>query len=119
MDIIEPVKRLAEKTTGLGMPGLHEALARVRSVKPAKLKFRDDGYIPNSQWPALVYRKAIAPGRDDPAALIEVVFNANGWGDCWRNGIYFYVHYHSRIHEALGVARGKASFAWAATKAGP
>jgi uncharacterized protein YjlB len=26
----------------------------------------------------------------------------------WRNGIYPFTHYHSRIHEALGVARGRA-----------
>jgi len=29
-------------------------------------------------------------------------------GDCWRNGMYDYVHYHSRIHETLGVAHGNA-----------
>jgi uncharacterized protein YjlB len=28
-------------------------------------------------------------------------------GDTWRDGIYDYVHYHSRIHEILGIARGK------------
>ena len=39
--------------------------------------------------------------------MIEDLFEANGWGDTWRNGIYDYVHYHSRIHEVLGVARGK------------
>ena len=26
----------------------------------------------------------------------------------WRNGIYAYPHYHSMIHESLGVARGRA-----------
>jgi uncharacterized protein YjlB len=31
---------------------------------------------------------------------------ANGWGDSWRDRIYDYVHYHSRIREVLGIARG-------------
>jgi uncharacterized protein YjlB len=39
--------------------------------------------------------------------VIEDLFEANGWGDTWRDGIYDYVHYHSRIHEVLGIARGK------------
>jgi uncharacterized protein YjlB len=47
------------------------------------------------------------PKNLDPAAVFEELFESNGWGDSWRNGIYDYVHYHSRIHEVLGVARGE------------
>src|SRR6202035_2930656 len=39
---------------------------------------------------------------------IEGLFGANGWGDMWRNGVYDYLHYHSTVHEALGIARGYA-----------
>ena len=45
---------------------------------------------------------------DDPAAIFEQLFEANGWGDSWRNGIYDYVHYHANVYEALGIARGRA-----------
>jgi uncharacterized protein YjlB len=38
--------------------------------------------------------------------VFEELFVANGWGNSWRDGIYDYVHYHSRIHEVLGIARG-------------
>jgi len=48
------------------------------------------------------------PQAFDPAAVLEDLFESNGWGDSWRNGIYDYLHYHSRIHEVLGIARGNA-----------
>ena len=79
-------------------------------VEPQTLMFRDDGIIPNNALlPLLLYRRAIdLSGTPDPEPTIEEVFSRNGWGDMWRNGIYPFTHYHSRIHEALGVARGRA-----------
>jgi uncharacterized protein YjlB len=38
--------------------------------------------------------------------VFEELFESNGWGDSWRNGIYAYGHYHSRTHEVHGIARG-------------
>jgi uncharacterized protein YjlB len=75
-----------------------------------RLHFRDDGIIPNHpHWPLLVYRHAIALARGyDPAASIDALFSANGWGRSWRDSIYDFLHYHSQIHEVLGVAKGHA-----------
>jgi uncharacterized protein YjlB len=42
----------------------------------------------------------------DAAAVFEGLFDSYGRRDSWRDGIYDYVHYHSRIHEVLGIARG-------------
>jgi uncharacterized protein YjlB len=79
------------------------------SAKPLSFLFKDDGKVPNNPaLPALVYKAAVELG-DDPAAAIENMFARNGWGHGqWRDGIYPFVHYHSMIHEALGIARGHA-----------
>ena len=78
---------------------------------PQTFMFADDGKVPNNpNFPALIYPGAIdlASARD-PAAAIEQMFKRNGWGrDLWRDGIFPFVHYHSMIHEALGIARGSA-----------
>ena len=58
--------------------------------------------------PFLVYNGAIAVDNEHPEKTIEDLFGANGWGDMWRNGVYDYLHYHATVHEALGVARGRA-----------
>jgi uncharacterized protein YjlB len=81
-----------------------------KSAEPAALMFSDDGSIPNNpHLPFLVYRGAIdLSGTPDPETVIEKTFGRCGWGEMWRNGIYPYVHYHSMIHEALGIARGRA-----------
>src|SRR5262245_21738288 len=80
------------------------------SPKPLTFLFKDDGMVPNNPaLPALVYKRAIDFGGHDPARAIESLFAQNGWGrGQWRNGIYTFVHYHSMIHEALGIARGTA-----------
>ena len=73
--------------------------------------FKDDGTVPNNPaLPALVYKDAIElGGKRNRDVTIEIMFTANGWGHGqWRNGIYPFVHYHSMIHEALGIARGRA-----------
>jgi uncharacterized protein YjlB len=81
----------------------------LQSVEPLAFRFTDDGLVPNNPTlPFLVYRGAVDVADPDPAAAIERRFGTNGWGDMWRNGIYPFTHYHSRIHEALGVARGRA-----------
>jgi uncharacterized protein YjlB len=38
--------------------------------------------------------------------VFEELFDSHGRGSSWRDGVYSYVHYHSRIHEVLGIARG-------------
>ena len=94
---------------GLRRPGKRHAPDFTRTRKPHTVRFKDDGLVPNHpRWPLILYRGAVdLNGRHDPAAVIEDLFEANGWGDTWRDGIYDYVHYHSRIHEVLGIARGE------------
>ena len=81
-----------------------------RPTEPVALMFGDDGSIPNNpRLPLLVYRGAIDLSLGPSVErVVESTFGANGWGDMWRNGIFPYVHYHSMIHEALGIARGRA-----------
>jgi uncharacterized protein YjlB len=69
---------------------------------------KDDGLIPNHpRWPLSIYRGVVDLSEaHDLTALFEDLFEANGWGDTWRDSIYDCVHYHSRIHEVLGIARG-------------
>jgi uncharacterized protein YjlB len=110
MYLTEALKRTLERATGRGRPTARQARAAVHMVKPTTFSFEDDGSIPNNPvLPAVVYAQAVRLDRaEDPAALLEALFKANLWGDSWRNGIYDYVHYHSSIHEVLGIARGHA-----------
>jgi uncharacterized protein YjlB len=106
MPLLENVKRITEKATGWKRPQDPRDLPRER--KPQTHRFTDDGLIPNHpKWPLVIYKGAVRlPSSLDPAAVFEDLFESNGWGDSWRDGIYDYAHYHSRIHEVLGIARG-------------
>jgi uncharacterized protein YjlB len=110
MSLLENIKKIAGKATGRGRPSEDDLAALVRHRKAHRFRFKDDGVIPNHpKWPLLVYRSALRlPNSLDPAAVLADLFESNGWGDSWRDGIYDYVHYHSRIHEVLGIARGNA-----------
>jgi uncharacterized protein YjlB len=62
------------------------------------------GLIPNSRFPLLVHRQAIAGGGVD---AVKQRFQHNGWSNNWEYpGIYTYSHYHSTTHECLGCANG-------------
>jgi uncharacterized protein YjlB len=73
--------------------------------------FPEDGAIPNNpSLPLLFYPRAFdLVGTYDPAGRIETIIRSNGWGRLWRDGIYSFPHYHSRTHEALAIARGRAT----------
>lgn len=70
-------------------------------------QFEDDGKIPNSVFPLVVYKKAFAV-TGTIAGDMEAAFAGNNWKNSWRNGIYPYHHYHSIAHEVVGVCNGTA-----------
>jgi uncharacterized protein YjlB len=105
MSLVQDVKRAAKKAIG---SRLADPQALVRDRKPLRYRFKDDGLVPNHpKWSLIIYKNAVGlSDSPDPAAIFEELFESNGWGKSWRDGIYDYVHYHSRIHEVLGIARG-------------
>jgi uncharacterized protein YjlB len=110
MYLLETLKKTFETMTGAGRPSDTSLEASVAPRTPHTTMFRDDGVIPNNpKLPFIHYLGVVAlPERGDPAAVFEELFERNGWGNSWRNGIYDYVHYHSGTHEVLGIARGHA-----------
>ncbi len=83
----------------------HRTMSR-QDIKPEKFYFEDDGKIPNSNLPLLIYRNAFTESLT--ASKLQDHFESNGWTNSWDNGIYSYHHYHSKSHEVLGVYAGSA-----------
>ena len=110
MPILQDLKATFEQITGYRRPAPREAGRLRLPRKPRVFHFKDDGSTPNNPvLPLLLYRGAVAlSGKFEPAAVFEQLFAANGWGDSWRDGIYGFLHFHTRTHEVLGVARGRA-----------
>ena len=110
MYLLETLKKTFKTMTGAGRPSHTSLEANVAPRTLHTTMFRDDGVIPNNpKLPFIHYLGVVAlPERGDPAAVFEGLFERNGWGNSWRNGIYDYVHYHSGTHEVLGIARGHA-----------
>ncbi|MCW3120883.1 MAG: cupin protein [Flavipsychrobacter sp.] len=79
------------------------------SIQSELLYFHDDGHIPNSIFPVLIYRNAFQLRGDKGAEWLELHFAMNDWSNSWRSGIFTYHHYHSTSHEVLGVYSGSTA----------
>jgi uncharacterized protein YjlB len=84
------------------------ATMQAQSLKSEEILFKDDGKIPNSKFPLLVYRNVFSARGMEGATWLEQKFGANNWTNSWRNGVYPFHHYHSTSHEVLGVYSGSA-----------
>lgn len=78
-------------------------------VQPEKFVFADDGSIPNSKLPLLLYRQAFASDTSDLASAIEERFAENNWTGSWRASVFTFHHCHSTTDEVLAVYRGAAT----------
>jgi uncharacterized protein YjlB len=77
-------------------------------MKPSELYFfEDDGTIPNSHLPVIVYSKVFKG--ENMAMQMEKKFKENNWTNNWQDIILPYDHFHSNTHEVLGVAAGSVS----------
>ena len=110
MPLTDQIKNYAKKLVE-NRPDPSTLRTLVRSRKPLALRFRDDSIVPNNpHFPVLVYRGVVALNAStfDPETLIDTLFETHGWAKSWRDTVYDFVHYHSQIHEVMGVARGTA-----------
>jgi uncharacterized protein YjlB len=102
--LINSARKLLE-----GGPEMAKIKQALNKRKPRRMYFDSDGIVPNHpRWPVLLYRDVVRLDASNPAAMIDSLFAHNGWGRSWRDTVYDFVHYHSQIHEVLGVAAGTA-----------
>ena len=111
MPILENAKQALERVTGLARPGSRDLSHFAKTANANTYNFEDDGQTPNNPtFPLIHYLSPITlPPEFDPAAIFEDLFASHGWSDAWRDGIYDFLHFHTRTHEVLGIARGHGS----------
>jgi len=68
----------------------------------------DDGIIPNSKYPVLVYRNVSSLDSEKLADWLEGHFAEHNWTNSFRWRVYDYHHYHTNTHEVLGIYSGNA-----------
>lgn len=78
---------------------------------PLPFRFEGDDEAPNNPaLPVLLYRDVLPAGEHrDAAVWFEGLFSRHGWADGWRNSIHPFLHFHTRTHEVLGIAAGRAT----------
>lgn len=72
------------------------------------INLSDDGIIPNSKYPVIVYHDAFTTEGKPAADFLESRFAENGWSNAFRWRVYDFHHYHTNTHEVLGVYAGNA-----------
>jgi uncharacterized protein YjlB len=78
-------------------------------IEPVTHYFQDDGIIPNSKFPLILYKNSFSQRGSAGASWLKDHFEANNWSNSWRNGVFSYHHYHSISHEVLGIYEGSAT----------
>jgi len=77
-------------------------------LAPKIIYFQDDGIIPNSSLPLLLYQAVFKETGEQGGKWLENRFSSNNWNNNWRWRVYDFHHYHSNTHEVLGVFQGQA-----------
>lgn len=108
MPFVEDLKKTVERVTGIERPTAKELAALTQPRKPQLMSFKSDGETPNNaRCPMIFYRSPVKRRHAfNMAAVFEDLFKANGWTDSWRDRMYEFLHFHTRTHEVLGIARG-------------
>ncbi len=101
------VKKNILKCGGIMMICLAAPMAAGDKPQHRSFVFEDDGTYPNNaELPVIVLPQAFAAAPTVDPATIETVFEQNGWDSAWRNGLFAFHHYHSTVHESLGIYAG-------------
>lgn len=86
---------------------------RVGRKKVESYYFQNDGLVPNSKLPVLIYRNAVdffgIVGVEQSKEKLSKVVSKNQWYLDWVASIYRRLHYHSTAHEALVILCGRSS----------